>query len=272
MRRLATLMIFVLASFEASASDAPRVVSVNVCTDQLVMLLADPSQIVSLSNLSDDPRSSAMAENAARFAKNNSQAEVIALQDPDVVVAGAYTNPSMIALLRSIGIEVVQFPITQSLQEIPRDIRRMGEVLGQEDRALALASDLEAKLNGLPAVQADAPLAAFFMPNGFSVGAGTLSHDILSAGGARNLSDELGFEGIGTLSLEQVILHQPDLLIGAPPFDGFSLSEEMVRHPALSEFPVIQTSVDWVCGTPMVMNAIELVRDRVAEITAAGAD
>lgn len=272
MWRLVTPVAFALASFGASASDAPRVVSVNVCTDQLVMLLADPAQIISLSDLSDDPRSSAMAEDAAQFSKNNSQAEVIALQNPDIVVAGAYTNPSLVALLRSIGIEVVQFPITQSLREIPDDIRRMGALLGQEDKARALAADLDAELQGLPAVQEDAPLAAFFMPNGFSVGAGTLSHDILTAGGARNLSDDLGFDGIGTLTLEQVILHQPDLLIGSQRFDGFSLSEEMVSHPALTGFPVLQTSVDWVCGTPSVMNAIASVQDRVGELREAGRD
>ncbi len=274
MRRFLTPLVIALAPIGASASDAPSVVSVNVCTDQLVMLLAEPSQIVFLSDLSDDPRSSVMAAAAAHFAKNNSQAEVIALQNPDVVVAGEYSDPLMVALLRSIGIDVVQFPITTSLQDIPDDIRRMGDVLGQGDKADVLADRLERDLAALATAtaSADAPLGAFFLPNGFSLGAGTLSHDILSAGGARNLSVELGFEGNGTLSLEQVVFYQPDLLIGSQPFSGFSLSEEIAVHPALVNFPVLLTSVEWVCGTPFVMDAIASVREQITDMTAAKSD
>lgn len=263
MRRFLALTLFALASVGASASGLPQVVSVNVCTDQLVMLLAEPGQIVSLSNLADDPRSSVMSEQAKRFPKNNTQAEVIALQSPDVVVAGEYSDPSMIALLRSIGITVEQFPITRSLEEIPRDIRRMGAILGQDIKAEDMAQAFEDRLMGLPEAQDDAPVAAFFLPNGYSLGAGSLSHEILTAGGARNLSVDLGFQGNGTLSLEQVILHQPDALIGAQPFSGFSLSEEMVAHPALAGFPELKTSVAWVCGTPFVLDAIEAVRDQI---------
>jgi iron complex transport system substrate-binding protein len=268
MRRLAAILICALTPFGVDASDMPRVVSVNVCTDQLVMLLADPEQIVSLSDLSDDPRSSVMADAAKTFAKNNSQAEVIALQRPDLVVAGEYSDPSMLALLRSIGITVEQFPITRSLEEIPHDIRRMGALLDQDIRADDLARRFEKDLLALPDVKDDAPVAAFFLPNGYSPGAGSLGHAILTAGGARNLAVELGFGNHGTLSLEQVILHQPDALIGSQPFSGFSLSEEMSKHPVLAGIPEMKTSVAWVCGTPFVMDAIEAVRERITSRSA----
>ena len=45
------------------ADPAPRrVVSINLCTDQLAMMLAAPGQLVSVSQLAGDPHSSAMAE------------------------------------------------------------------------------------------------------------------------------------------------------------------------------------------------------------------
>ena len=269
MRRLAALLSFALAPTWASASDLPRVVSVNACTDQLVMMLADPEQVISLSALSDDPRASVMTDTAKRFAKNNGQAEAIAVENPDVVVANVYDDPSLIGLLRAIGIDVVQFPVTTALSDIPGEIRQMGEILSQQARAEEMALQLERDIAALPELDENAPLAAFFFPNGYALGAGTLSHDIITAAGARNLSVQLGFEGNGTLSLEQVILNAPDLLIGARPFDGHSLSEDIATHPALSDFPVINTSVDWVCGTPFVMRAVADVRDR---ITALGQD
>ena len=53
MRRLVTLAILTLAASVASAQDLPKVTSVNVCTDQYVMLLADPAQVSSISALSE---------------------------------------------------------------------------------------------------------------------------------------------------------------------------------------------------------------------------
>lgn len=266
MRRLLTLVFFALAPIGVSADDLPRVVSVNLCTDQLVMLLADPEQVLSLSKLSDDPRSSAMAEDAKAYAKNGGLAEEIAVSMPDIVVAGSFTDPSLIDMLRTIDIEVVQFPLTTSLDEIPSQIRKMGEVLDRIDAAENLAVDVEDRLAQFENLKGDAPLAAFFFPNGFALGAGTLSHSILTAGGARNLSIDLGFTGNGRVSLEEIVLNEPDFLIGAPPYSGFSQSEAMTQHPVLDGFPVLYSSPEWVCGTPPALRAVDQVKAMVRSI------
>ena len=62
-----------------------RVVSLNVCTDQLALLLGAPGQLVSVSRLAHDPRSSAMAREAASFPANHAHAEEIALLDISVI-------------------------------------------------------------------------------------------------------------------------------------------------------------------------------------------
>lgn len=266
MRRLLTLVIFALAPIGASADNLPRVVSVNLCTDQLVMLLADPDQVVSLSKLSDDPRSSAMAEEAKPFAKNSGLAEEIAVSKPDIVVAGTFTDPSLIGMLRTIDIDVVQFPLTTSLDEIPVQIRKMGEVLDRVDVAEILALEVEDRLALREELKDDAPLAAFFYPNGFALGEGTLSHSILTTGGARNLSVDLGFSGNGRVSLEEIVLSDPDFLISSPPYSGFSQSEAMTTHPVLDEFPVLYSSPEWVCGTPPALRAVEEVKAMVQRI------
>ena len=46
-----------------------KIVSLNLCTDQLLMLLADPDQIASLSKIVDDPNVSFLAEKSAGFKK-----------------------------------------------------------------------------------------------------------------------------------------------------------------------------------------------------------
>ncbi|MFP7571081.1 ABC transporter substrate-binding protein [Marivita sp. S2033] len=268
MLRLLTLLILLLAPMGAGASGLPRVVSVNVCTDQLVMLLAEPSQIIALSPLADDPRASAMAAEAAAFAKTSASAEAIAVQAPDIVVAGQYNDPALMNMLRSIGVEIVEFPLVQALEDIPASMRKMGRVLAQEARAETMAAAFEAELAQFSEPDDSAPLAAFFFPNGYALGTGTLSHDILTAGGARNLSAALGMTGNGRLSLEQLVLHAPDLLIGAPHNDGFSRSEEMTTHPAIAGIAMYHSSADWVCETPHVLTAIKQVAQAVEALRA----
>lgn len=266
MRRLTALLIATLAASVASASDLPRVTSVNVCTDQYVMLLADPEQVSSLTVLADDPQSSVMVNMAAAFPKNNGRAESIALEAPDIVVASEWTDPALLNMLQVVGIEVVQFPTVTSLSDIPDQLRRMGQVLGRKAVAEDMAQSFEARLASFPSPGETAPLAAFFYPNGYALGAGTLSHDILTRGGARNLSVALGMTGGGRLSLEQVLLNQPDFLISAPSYSGFSRSEELMGHPALAGLPVVHSSPDWTCGTPLTLDAVAQVAEVVARV------
>ncbi len=46
------------------AGPPERVVSVNLCTDQLAMLLAAPGQLISVSHLASDPLSSSMVKSS----------------------------------------------------------------------------------------------------------------------------------------------------------------------------------------------------------------
>ena len=58
----ALLLAAVLAaSLSPALADAPgRVVSINLCTDQLAMMLAAPGQLVSVSHLASEVQSSSM--------------------------------------------------------------------------------------------------------------------------------------------------------------------------------------------------------------------
>ena len=47
-----------------------KIVSLNLCTDQLLMLLADPNQIASISKIVDDPNVSFLAEKSTELKKN----------------------------------------------------------------------------------------------------------------------------------------------------------------------------------------------------------
>jgi len=241
------------------AGDAPRrVVSMNLCTDQLAMLLAAPGQLISVSRIAIDPVSSAMAEEAAGYPINAGQAEEIFALSPDLVLGGSYTDPFAVQMLRHLGIEVVQFPIVSKLSEIPDVVRRMGGLLGREVAADILAREVEAQLGRVSEnTIAMAPEAAFFFANGYSLGAGTLSHDIVSKAGFVNLAEKLGRRGGGHLALEELLLNRPDVLVSGTPYPGASRSEEIMAHPALEGIPRVASGPEWVCGTPLTLNALD---------------
>ncbi|WP_237272008.1 ABC transporter substrate-binding protein [Sulfitobacter sp. M220] len=246
------------------AQDLPRVVSMNLCTDQMVLLLADPEQIVSLSRLARDPRSSSLAQEAEAYPQNAGGAEEIYLSDPDLVLAGRYSDKATLAMLRHLGLQVAQMPLTKKLDDIPAQIRQMGNLLRQPTRADTMARQVEQTLAAQPALTPDAPVAAFYYPNGYSLGVDTLGHDIVTTGGLRNLSQKLGRQNSGRLALEELVMNAPDLLVTTQPYRGGSRSEEIMLHPALAQYAqtdrMVYSSPDWVCGTPLALRAVQDVR------------
>ena len=245
------------------ADPAPRrVVSINLCTDQLAMLLAAPGQLVSVSDLAADPHSSAMADTARGYPVNQGRAEEVYLLAPDLVVAGAYTDPATVQMLRRVGLRVEQFDTAKSLTDTRDRIAQMARVLGREEEGAALIAKFDADLAVLETKAGTRPRAALYHPNGYTLGGGTLADDILRAAGFRNLAAELGHRGGGTLPLEQLVMAAPDLLISAAPLPGASRSEAVLGHPALDALRKGRaglriTSPDWICGTPHVLNAVE---------------
>src|SRR5690606_11098092 len=85
-------LLAVLFATSAEPETPKRVVSMNVCTDQLAMLLSVPGQLISVSHLATDPRSSAMTDEAQRYELNHGLAEEISLMTPDLALAGTFTS------------------------------------------------------------------------------------------------------------------------------------------------------------------------------------
>src|ERR1700674_5038558 len=71
----------------ALAAGLPRIASMNVCTDQLLIPLADPEQILGLSRFSRDAWQSFAADDARRYPILSGGAEDILVLRPDIVVA-----------------------------------------------------------------------------------------------------------------------------------------------------------------------------------------
>lgn len=242
-----------------------RVVSVNLCTDQLALLLADEGQLVSVSRLGHDPDSSAMVEEALAYPTNGSGAEEVYLLNPDLVVAGTFTDAATVQLLRDLGIRVELFAPARSLADVPARLRQMGEVLGQETRAEEVIADFDARLADLTVTLEPRPKAALYYVNSYTAGDKSLAHEILSVAGFDNITTGMGMGWGGVLALEQLVMLQPDVIIQGRDYPGQARAEDNLNHPALTALPGTLmagelTDRDWICGTPQVLRAVEDMR------------
>lgn len=260
---------------EAAVQQAPpkSVVSMNLCTDQLAMLIAEPEQLISLSQFARDPESSAMVEQAQSWPINHGQAEEIFLLNPDLVLAGTFSSRQTIALLRQLDIPVIEFKPAETFDDIRDRLRQMGEVLGQEVRAEAVISEFDKNLAALRVRATNRPRAAFYDLNSYTAGTGTLIDTIMEAAGLTNIAVELGFEGIGRLSLEQLVMASPELLVTGRSFESPARAEEVLAHPALRSVHENAGNVPiperyHICGTPFVLEAIRRLATARAEIMA----
>ena len=64
MRKIAATLLLILSGLPAFADSPSRVVSFNLCADQLVVALADSNQIAALSPYAQDRHLSVVAERA----------------------------------------------------------------------------------------------------------------------------------------------------------------------------------------------------------------
>ena len=264
----------------AAAAAAPpprnRIVSINACTDQLLMAVADPRQIAGLSPFARDASQSGMAREAARYPQLSGGAEDVLMLRPDVVVAGTFTKRATRELLRQHGFEVAEFDVVQSIAGTREQIRRMGALVGHPDRAGAEIERLDAALARTRAAAAARHYRVLAVSRrGWVAGTQSLTASILEAAGLTNAAGEMGLTTGGFAPLETIVTLRPDLLLVTSEGDtAQDQGEAFLLHPALEQlYPpakrlVVPESLT-VCGGPMLAAALDRLTTELRRVEAA---
>ncbi len=264
--RYVSLVLFALLPL-ATRADQPapkRVVSMNACADQLAILMAGDGQLYSVSNLAVDPAGSVLAKEAERYVLNYGFAEEIFMMQPDLVLAGTYTARSSVAMLRRLGVHVEDLPPTNTFAEIREQIRHVGQLLGQRQRAEDLVAEFDRNLDmvPLPGPGQRRPLAVLHYLNNYTSGSNTLAGEVVVSAGFRNLGTELGLVGTVHLPLERLIMAAPDVIIAENKTEKMQiLAYDAFEHPVLKAVAGGKpfTSIPdkyWVCGAPFTAEAV----------------
>jgi iron complex transport system substrate-binding protein len=220
---------FVLAFLAPRVQAAEQVVSLNLCTDQMLVLLA-PEKIAALSPLAKDPSLSFVARQAERLPSVRASVEAVLRLHPDLILAAPYGAQATLAVLQQEHIPVLRVSLPQDLAGIRQMTRQVAHALDATARGEALLADMEMELAVLP--HTDRGIRALvWEPRGFTAGPGTLMDTLLRAAGLSNTSDGR------RVGLEALLRHPPDLLV-VPTTVGYpSLATTVLQHPALAGIP-----------------------------------
>lgn len=266
------LVLTLLPALPATAA-LPRVMSTNLCADALLLGLADPAQIVSVSRMSQNPQRSSQWALAQRFAANDGSAEEVIALRPDVVLASRrWQARHQARLFGEHGIRIVTVPSPRDWAEIYASTREIAGHIGRSAAAEALVAEVQARIDRLPR-PAPAPRALYLRPNGGSAGAATHVDAVLSAAGLRNHAAESGHRGWGRIALENVVNNPPDVFVlSSMVNDRAHARSAYARHPLLrallAERPVVRLAGnDWGCSNYQLVKAAEHIAaelDRLA--------
>lgn len=245
-------LLLVLALLLASPAEARRVVSLNLCTDQYLALLA-PEQAVGLTPLARDPALSVVASRAARLPVVRADAEAVLALRPDLVLATSWGAQATLAALERQGVRVVRVALPQDFPAIRAQTERLAALVGEPRRGAALLAAMDAAL----AAPRLAPHPALWLaPRGYTAGPHSLQAAVLRAAGLTPI-------GRGRrLDLEALLAHPPALLVTATAPASPSLATDLLAHPALAALPRRRVPPALLaCGGPWTARAVRLLEE-----------
>ncbi len=269
---LAALQAALLFASPAQARE-PRIASINMCTDQLLLAIADPEQIVGLSPFARDAARAFAAEHAVDHLIHSGTAEEILFLEPDIVLGGRFTRRETRSFLRAKGFRVEEFDPVASLAETRDQIRRVGILTGHGARAEAHVAALDAAVERMRASAARRSLRILpLQRRGWVPGGGSLITELLGLGGLANAAAELGLTEGGMVSLEATVMLRPDaLLLSRHEGTAEDQGSAMLDHPALAAlFPperrLVLPERLTVCGGPMLVEAIDALAREIEKL------
>lgn len=257
----------------ALAAPPQRIVSLNVCADQILVDLVPRERIAAVTHLATDPLTAAKPERASNIAQTRGAAEDVVTLMPDLILVGEYSTPATTDLLRRLGFRVEPIALPQSMSGIREVIRRIASLVEVPARGEALIADMDRRIEAARAPQnAKAPRALIYQVNNFVAREGSLVDEAMRLAGLKNAARGLRSPRGGQIGVEDIVTAKPDLLILASGPDAYRTSVgDNLRHPALAvrawKSELVLPWPLWLCATHHVAEAVERLaaaRDRLS--------
>jgi iron complex transport system substrate-binding protein len=250
-----------LISGAAAAAAPKRVVSLNLCTDELLLMLAAPAQIVSVTHLSQQKAESAFWARAQRYRTNDGSLLSVARLRPDLVLTMGGGARDRTRIAERLGVRIVDLPYPQSLADIETGIRMVAAALGRKPLADQLVQKIATLKAAAPRAQHD---TIWLGGGGRSVAAEGLTAQWMALAGFRQrpLTGD-------RVSLEQLLVRPPKVVLRSDyRSDQYSGEQRWLRHPlarhARKSRTVTTDGRAWTCMGPALIPEIVRLRKIMA--------
>lgn len=245
-----------------AAAPPRRVVTLDLCADELVLAVAAPGQIASVTWLAADRHESALAPRAAGLHHNHGRIEDVVALRPDLVITSGAATRYAAEFATRIGARLLALPPVTTIAAVRANIVAVGQELGRPAAAAALIARFDRDL-GPPRL---APIAALMLQGGgYAPAADGLAAAYLARAGLAQIATPGG-----RADLETLIARPPAAIVTTRYRAGqTSRGGGRLTHPALARLPAStrRLSVDgrgWTCLGPLAAATLPGLRAALA--------
>ena len=253
------------AAVRAQPVERPsRIVSLDLCADQLLVELVDRKRIAAVTHLAADPAVSSIPEMARGIPITRGTAEDVLRYDPDLILAGPYGVSETVDLLKRLKRNVTIVPLPSDLDGVRVAMRTVAAAVGERHKGEMMVSTFDKRVRiQLVTSEEKRPSAIVYQVGGTVSGSGSLAEAALIAAGFRNKAAEYRLTRNGQVPLELLVAAPPDLLVLSSNAEEYRTAiSDNLRNPVLARFKQEHAWVElpwqlWLCGTPRLADAIE---------------
>ena len=232
------------------------VASLNLCTDEYLLLLARPHEIASVSFLSQDPLESPLWRSARRHHSNRGSIEDVLARRPKLVLTMGGGGRSTRLLAGRLRLRSVDLASPASLTDVARNLRTVAAALGEPQRAEPWLQRLAQLQRTRPAAARD---ALWLSGGGSSMAPGSVGAQWLRLAGL----EQRPLPG-GRATLETLLLRPPSVLVRSRYRSAqVSTGARWLGHPIVRKTKAQRLTTDgrrWTCMGPLVIGEIERLR------------
>ena len=238
---------------------AASVASLNLCTDEYLLLLARPQEIASVSFLSQDPQESPLWQLARRFHSNRGSLEDVLAQKPKTVLTMGGGGRATSLIAHRMGIRAIDLRPVSAVDDVASNFKAVAISLGDPDRATPW-------LKRLARLRATAPIkardAVWLGGGGQTIGVSSVGADWMRLAGLaqRPLKGD-------RISLETLLVRPPSVLVQSTYRHGeFSRGAQWLNHPIVRNARARRLQADgraWTCMGPLVIGEVERFRSEL---------
>ena len=246
-----------MPAFALLAASLPlRIASLNLCTDEYLLLLAEPSRIASVSYLSKDQRESPLWKVARRYPGNRGSLEDVLPLRPDLILTMGGGGRGSALLAGRLRIRSIDLPSPVNIAGVAANLRTVAAAVGNPNAANPLIARLKSLQARSPASAADTVWV--------SGGGASLSPTSPGAQWLRLAGYRQRVLSGGRLTFETVLTNPPKVLIRSNYRSGQMsagarwLGNPIIRH-SLSRH-LLTDGRPWTCMGPLMIPEIERLR------------